>query len=89
MNRFHHVFSCRHVVLPVIHVVDEAQSCRNTEISREAGTDGIFLIHHDLPYKPACLISICFLVVTGISKRLDLLDARLTERLIRTIRTPR
>jgi hypothetical protein len=50
MNRFHHVFSCRHVVLPVIHVVDEAQSCRNTEISREAGTDGIFLIHHDLPY---------------------------------------
>ena len=50
MNRFHHVFSCRHVVLPVIHVVDEAQSYRNTEISREAGTDGIFLIHHDLPY---------------------------------------
>ncbi len=50
MHRFHHVFSCRHVVLPVIHVVDEAQSCRNAEIPRGAGTDGIFLIHHDLPY---------------------------------------
>jgi predicted TIM-barrel enzyme len=34
-------------------------------------------------------ISDCFLVATGISKRLDLLDARLTKRLIRTIRTPR
>ena len=50
MNRFHHVFSHRHVVLPVIHVVDEEQSCRNAEIAREAGADGIFLINHDLSY---------------------------------------
>ena len=50
MNRFHHVFSHRHVVLPVIHVVDEEQSCRNAEIAREAGADGVFLINHDLSY---------------------------------------
>ena len=50
MNRFHHVFSHRHVVLPVIHVVDEEQSCRNAGIAREAGADGVFLINHDLSY---------------------------------------
>ena len=50
MTPFHHTFTHRHAVLPVIHVVDEDQSCRNAAIAREAGADGIFLINHDLPY---------------------------------------
>lgn len=50
MDRFRTVFSNRHVVLPVIHVVDATQALRNAEIACNAGADGIFLINHDLPY---------------------------------------
>ena len=50
INRFRTVFSNRHVVLPVIHVVDVPQAIRNAEIALNAGADGVFLINHDLPY---------------------------------------
>lgn len=38
----------RHLVLPVIHVVDAAQALRNAAIARHAGADGIFLINHGI-----------------------------------------
>lgn len=50
INRFRTAFSNRHVVLPVIHVVDTSQALRNAEIAGSAGADGIFLINHDLPH---------------------------------------
>ena len=51
MNHFRTVFSNRHVVLPVIHVVNAEQAIRNATIARDAGADGIFLINHDnLPH---------------------------------------
>ena len=40
------VFSRQHVLLPVIHVVDEGQTLRNVQIARDAGADGVFLIDH-------------------------------------------
>lgn len=48
--RFRNVFSNRHVILPVIHVVNEGQAARNVQISRDAGADGVFLINHGLPW---------------------------------------
>ncbi len=48
MNRFRTVFSNRHVVLPVIHVVNTQQAIRNATVAREAGADGVFLINHDI-----------------------------------------
>lgn len=50
MNQFRSVFSNRHVVLPVIHVVDRQQAVRNATVARKAGADGVFLINHDMPY---------------------------------------
>ena len=38
----------RHVVLPVIHAESAEQSLRNAQISRDAGTDAIFLINHSI-----------------------------------------
>ena len=35
-------------VLPVIHVRDAGQACRNAAIAIEAGAQGVFLINHDL-----------------------------------------
>ncbi len=43
---FRRVFSRRHVVLPVIHVESEHQARRNTDLARQAGADGVFLINH-------------------------------------------
>lgn len=51
MLRYHRCFSNRHVVLPVIHIVDERQTLQNAELALEAGADGVFLINHDLAYK--------------------------------------
>jgi predicted TIM-barrel enzyme len=50
MSCFQQIFFHRHVILPVIHVVDEDQARRNAHLARNAGADGIFLINHDLPY---------------------------------------
>jgi hypothetical protein len=46
MSRLRTVFSSRHVVLPVIHVIGEEQARRNIGIACEAGADGAFLISH-------------------------------------------
>src|SRR5262245_23234768 len=46
MNAMRHVFSCRHVVLPVIHVRDFEQALTNVRIAAAAGADGVFLINH-------------------------------------------
>ncbi|MGD2215749.1 MAG: BtpA/SgcQ family protein [Gemmatimonadales bacterium] len=43
---FRRVFSRRHVVLPVVHVESEQQARRNTDLARQAGADGVFLINH-------------------------------------------
>ena len=51
MSRFRNVFPHRHVILPVVHVVNEKQALRNTKIAREAGADGVFLINHDVSWK--------------------------------------
>lgn len=45
-NGFRRVFPQRHVVLPVVHVESEHQARRNTDLARQAGADGVFLINH-------------------------------------------
>jgi predicted TIM-barrel enzyme len=45
------VFSRRHIVLPVIHVESEHQARRNTDLARQAGADGVFLINHFSDYE--------------------------------------
>jgi hypothetical protein len=45
-NGFHRVFSQRHVLLPVIHVESAHQARSNTDLARQAGADGVFLINH-------------------------------------------
>ena len=47
-SKFCQQFSPRHVILPVIHVVDRAQAERNAHIAHDAGADGVFLINHDI-----------------------------------------
>jgi len=73
------VFSSRGlVVLPVIHVLDNAQAERNAKLAQEAGCRGIFLINHDFGYPqflpiirhvrqrfPDLWIGVNFLAVTG------------------------
>jgi hypothetical protein len=44
--RFRRMFAQRHVVLPVVHVTSEAQAVRNSDLARDAGADGVFLINH-------------------------------------------
>jgi predicted TIM-barrel enzyme len=46
MSRFREVFSKRHVVLTVIHVVGQEQAVRNAQVARDGGADGAFLISH-------------------------------------------
>ena len=38
------------MVLPVIHVADEAQALRNARLAYEAGADGVFLINHHITW---------------------------------------
>ena len=65
-------------VLPVIHVCNAEQACRNTAIAIEAGAQGVFLINHDFEYEamlpvlrevrtrfPSFWIGANFLAVTG------------------------
>ncbi len=81
MNReqFKQRFDCRGlVVLPVIHVLDNAQAERNIQLAQDAGCPGVFLINHDFPYEqflpiirhardcfPDYWIGVNFLAVTG------------------------
>lgn len=81
MNRseFHQLFDCAGpVVIPVIHVLDVAQTARNIDIAIGAGVAGVFLINHDFPVDqflpivrsiraryPDLWIALNFLAVTG------------------------
>ena len=51
MSSFRHIFSRRHTVLPVIHVVGPEQALRNVSIAHGAGADGVFLINHAIGEK--------------------------------------
>lgn len=51
ITKFRQQFRQRHVILPVIHVVDRAQAERNAHIAHDAGADGVFLINHDIDYR--------------------------------------
>ncbi len=42
------VFKNKHMIYPVIHVKDEEQAIRNTQIAKDAGCDGVFLINHSI-----------------------------------------
>jgi adenine phosphoribosyltransferase len=66
------------VVLPVIHVLDNAQTEHNVRIALAEGTQGVFLINHDFPYPqflpiikhirarfPTLWLGVNFLAVTG------------------------
>lgn len=82
MNRteFHKIFkSPGPVVLPVVHVVDNAQAERNVAIAIEQGAAGVFLINHDFAYTqflpiirhvrarfPSVFLGVNFLAVTGL-----------------------
>lgn len=65
-------------VLPVIHVRDAAQACRNAAVAIEAGAQGVFLINHDFDHEalvpilravrarfPSLWLGANFLAVTG------------------------
>ncbi len=65
-------------VLPVIHVRDARQACRNAAVAIEAGAQGVFLINHDFPREelvpilgevrarfPSLWLGVNFLAVTG------------------------
>lgn len=67
------------VVLPVIHVLDEAQARENMKIAFNEGAQGVFLINHDFPREqllpilgtmraafPTAWIGVNFLAVTGL-----------------------
>ena len=64
--------------MPVIHVLDAEQACRNAEIAIAAGAAGVFLINHDFPKQqllpviravrtrwPALWLGVNFLAVSG------------------------
>ncbi len=51
MNAIQKVFSKKHVFLPVIHVEDEMQACKNARIAAEEGADGVFLINHSISHQ--------------------------------------
>jgi len=81
MNRFefHRLFKCPGtVILPVIHVVDRAQTEYNVRIAVEEGAQGVFLINHDYEYPlllpiivhvrrtfPGLWLGVNFLAMTG------------------------
>ena len=65
-------------VLPVVHVLDAKQACRNADMAIAAGAQGVFLINHDFGCEklvpilrsvrarfPALWIGVNFLAVTG------------------------
>jgi predicted TIM-barrel enzyme len=65
-------------VMPVIHVLDAEQACRNAGIAIEAKAAGVFLINHDFPKEqllpviravrarwPALWLGVNFLAVSG------------------------
>ncbi len=56
MDKFYEVFKTRPVVLPVIHVVDREQAIENILIAREGGSDGVFLINHEMTGKELFLV---------------------------------
>jgi uncharacterized protein len=78
-NAFRKMFkSVGPVVLPVIHVLDNAQAERNVRVAIGEGAAGVFLINHDFPYPqflpiirhirnkfPALWLGVNFLAVTG------------------------
>jgi uncharacterized protein len=78
-NDFHKMFkSVGPVVLPVIHVQDNAQAERNVRVAIGEGAPGVFLINHDFPYPqflpvirhvrnrfPALWLGVNFLAVTA------------------------
>jgi len=45
---FRTVFKSRHVVLPVVHVLNISQAVRNAKLAMDAGADGVFLINHSV-----------------------------------------
>jgi predicted TIM-barrel enzyme len=81
MNRleFHRLFkSPGPIVLPVVHVLDNAQAERNVRIAMHEGTPGVLLINHDITVEafipvirairrqfPTYWIGVNFLAVTG------------------------
>lgn len=81
MNRMHfrRLFkTAGPAVLPVIHVRDTPQACRNAAIAIEAGAQGVFLINHDFGHEelvpilrevrtrfPSLWLGANFLAVTG------------------------
>ena len=81
MNRMHfrRLFkTAGPAVLPVIHVRDAGQACRNAAAAIEAGAPGVFLINHDFAHEgllpilrevrarfPSLWLGVNFLAVTG------------------------
>ena len=39
------------IVLPVIHVLDTDQACRNIQMAMDGGCKGVFLINHEFEYE--------------------------------------
>lgn len=76
---FHKLFKAPGpVVLPVIHVLDDAQAARNVAVALAEGAAGVFLINHDFDYPrflpiirhvrarwPALWLGVNFLAITG------------------------
>ena len=44
-NRFRKMFLHKHVILPVIHTVNQKQAYKNADLAYNEGCDGVFLIY--------------------------------------------
>ena len=44
MSKFKETFQNKHVILPVVHVENPTQAIRNTQVAKDTGCDGVFLI---------------------------------------------
>ena len=65
---FHEFFQCSGpVILPVIHVLDDARTAANVDHIIDAGLEGCFLINHDLELMYSYLFSKRFEAGTRIS----------------------
>ena len=49
MSFYRKIFPKKNTLLIVIHVEDKKQALRNSQIAKEEGVDGIFLINHSIP----------------------------------------
>lgn len=75
MGSFREVFRSRHVILPVIHVVNTEQAIENVLLAQQCQTDGVFLINHDLSWEKLLAVhASCVAAIPGFWIGVNCLD---------------